>query len=107
MNTGLRDLARQHGELVFRTLAQFARSVQSDVAQMAYRHLYARGLPILDVEITVTLVCEPRQASTAQPPSSQMRMPWASHQGQEAADIIRSHRVSPQAAGSGDRVSPS
>lgn len=47
MNTSLRDFARQHGELVFRTLAQIARSGPSDAARMAYRHLYARGLPIL------------------------------------------------------------
>lgn len=47
MNTGLRALARQHGELVFRTLAQIARSGPSDAARMAYRDLYARGLPIL------------------------------------------------------------
>jgi len=33
--------------MAFLTLAQIARSGPSDAAQMAYRDLYARGLPIL------------------------------------------------------------
>lgn len=47
MNSGLRDLARQHTEMALRMLAKIARSGLASVAQTACRNLDARGLPFL------------------------------------------------------------